>query len=70
MENPKLRHTKWGTTHLSDAETQLWLRSMTMAGDYLVETMSLEFASINYVATTSATLMVLNEIIPDKKYTK
>jgi hypothetical protein len=56
--------------YLSEEERRLWLKSMTMAGDYLTLTMSPDFASINYVATTTATLMVLNEIVPDEKYTK
>ena len=54
--------------HLSESEKQSWLNSMKMAGDYLTQIMTPEFASINYVATTTATLMVLNSVIPDEKY--
>jgi hypothetical protein len=54
--------------HLTETEQQEWLNSVKMAGDYLVNTMTPEFASINYVATTTASLMVLNNIVPDEKY--
>jgi hypothetical protein len=54
--------------HLNETEQQEWLHSVKMAGDYLVNTMTPEFASINYVATTTASLMVLHLIVPDEKY--
>lgn len=53
---------------LSAEENTLWLKSMTGAGDYLTLTMTPEFASINYVATTTASLMVLNSVVPDARY--
>lgn len=56
--------------YLTDTEKQIWLNSLNMAGKYLVENMTPEFASINYVATTSASLMVLNTVSPDKIYTE
>ena len=54
--------------YLSDAETKAWKLSIEKAADYLVENMSPEFASINYCATTSATLIFVNNIFPNKKY--
>ncbi len=54
--------------HLSEQEQESWLNSMKKAGDYLVTTMTPEFASINYVATTTATLMVLYGLIPENIY--
>ncbi len=41
---------------------------MKAAGDYLVEVMGHSFASINYVATTAATKVVLKGVIPDSVY--
>lgn len=55
--------------YLDSDEKILWKESMKKAGDYLTEVMSPEFASINYVATTTATLSSLNQLIPDEKYT-
>ncbi|PZR26614.1 MAG: hypothetical protein DI535_13830 [Citrobacter freundii] len=50
---------------LSTTDKQQWLRSMHAAANYLDSVMRPEFASINYVATTTATLakasFVLNE---------
>jgi len=56
--------------HLSVVENQQWLNAMTKAGDYLTQVMTPEFASINYVSTTTATLAVLNTVIPDNKYSE
>lgn len=42
--------------HLSKPEQNAWLQSMEKAADYLASVMRPEFASINYVATTTATL--------------
>ena len=53
---------------LSNDEKRLWKSSMEKAGDYLVNVMSPEFASINYVATTTATLVSINQIIPKEIY--
>ncbi|HSC37479.1 MAG TPA: hypothetical protein VLD19_06410 [Chitinophagaceae bacterium] len=44
------------SAHLSGQEKLSWTSSMQKAADYLTEVMSPEFASINYVATTTATL--------------
>ncbi len=55
---------------LSFNEQAVWNKSMKNAGNYLTENMSPRFASINYVATTTATLMVLYQLIPDEKYSK
>ena len=55
--------------HISAEEDAAWLNSITKAGNYLVATMTPEFASINYCATTTASLMVLHQIIPDTSYT-
>lgn len=44
------------STHLSDIEKTNWLTSMKAAADYLESVMTPEFASINYVATTTASL--------------
>jgi hypothetical protein len=43
-------------THLTTTETQSWKESIRKAADYLYTVMKPEFASINYVATTTATL--------------
>lgn len=53
---------------LTVGEKDKWKRSMQMAGDYLVEVMDPGFASINYVATTAATMAVLSTLIPDSSY--
>lgn len=41
---------------LNEHEKKSWLQSMEKAADYLTSVMSPEFASINYVATTTSTL--------------
>lgn len=56
--------------YLMDNEKLMWMNSINLAGDYLVKNMTPEFASINYVATTSASLMVLNTVSPNKIYTE
>ncbi len=56
--------------HLSPNEKQNWLSSIRNAADYLVRVMSPEFASINYCATTTASLMVANMIVPDENYVR
>jgi len=55
---------------LTEAERVTWLRSMKRAGDWLVSRMDHGFASINYVATTAATLAVLNQVVPDPVYVR
>lgn len=54
--------------HLSELEQEKWKVSMKAAADYLTEVMSPEFASINYCATTTASLAMTNRVIPDKRY--
>lgn len=56
--------------HLTDTERETWKQSMKRAGDFLVEKMSPDFASINYCPTTAATLMMTNRILPDERYSK
>ncbi|MGD9632436.1 MAG: hypothetical protein AB7G28_21585 [Pirellulales bacterium] len=53
---------------LDAAQQAKWLSSIKQAGDWLVKNMNHEFASINYCATTTATLMVTNQVVPDPKY--
>ncbi|MBK8946335.1 MAG: hypothetical protein IPM32_13850 [Ignavibacteriae bacterium] len=53
---------------LSDFENESWKNSMIKAADYLTEVMSPEFASINYVATTTATLAAANKLLRNEKY--
>lgn len=55
-------------SHLSKNEKGSWLNSIERAGDYLVEVMSPRFASINYCATTTATLMYVYELINKEEY--
>ena len=54
--------------HLSKKEKASWLQSIEKAGDYLVKMMSPKFASINYCATTTASLMAVNELIKKQSY--
>ncbi len=54
--------------YLTGPEKEQWMGSMKAAGDYLAEVMDPAFASINYVATTAATMAVLNRLIPDTVY--
>lgn len=56
--------------YLNREEKIKWLKSIEKAGNYLVEVMSPQFASINYCATTTATLMYINELIPKAIYTQ
>ena len=53
---------------LTGQEKSSWLDAMRKAGNYLVEVMGPEFASINYVATTASSLMVLDQVLPDVNY--
>jgi hypothetical protein len=55
---------------LADEEKESWKESIRKSADYLTLVMSPEFASINYCATTTASLMVANQIVPDEKYVK
>jgi hypothetical protein len=53
---------------LSKSKQAKWLASIKKAADWLVENMNHVFASINYCATSTATLMVTYQIIPDSVY--
>ncbi|MEX2044019.1 MAG: hypothetical protein WD941_01620 [Opitutus sp.] len=53
---------------LAAGERQAWLRSIEAAADYLTRVMSPEFASINYVATTTATLSATYQLIAKDAY--
>ena len=55
-------------SHLPKNEARQWLHSIEMAGDYLEKVMSPQFASINYCATTTASLMYINSLINKKSY--
>ena len=55
---------------LSPPQQAKWLASMKSAADWLVANMNPEFASINYCATTAATLMVVHQVVPDSSYVK
>lgn len=54
--------------HLSADEQAQWKKSMIGAADYLTSVMSHEFASINYCATTTASLARANSLFPDARY--
>jgi hypothetical protein len=55
---------------LNVAQQTRWISSIKKAADWLVINMHPDFASINYCATTTATLMVVNLLIPDSVYLK
>jgi hypothetical protein len=55
---------------LSVTEQQQWTSSMQKAADYLYSVMSPEFASINYVATTTATLAKAGKVLGVPRYTE
>ena len=54
--------------YLSDSEKVNWERSIKNAADFLVKNMNPDFATINYCATTPASLATTNLIFPDKAY--
>ncbi len=54
--------------NLSDDENRAWKKAIISAADYLTAEMSPDFASINYCATTTASLALTNKYFPDKKY--
>jgi hypothetical protein len=54
--------------HLSRAEARAWKVSIERAGDYLVKYMHPDFATINYCATTPATLLATHRVIPKQEY--
>ena len=45
-----------------------WIKSIKAAADYLYDVMKPEFASINYVATTSASLAAVYNLLKEEKY--
>lgn len=53
---------------ISPAKKDIWKNSIQKGADYLYRIMSPEFASINYCATTTATLASVHKIIPDSNY--
>jgi len=53
---------------LSTRQQDRWRAAITRAADWLVDNMSHEFASINYCATTTATLMAVNQVAPKPAY--
>jgi hypothetical protein len=53
---------------LSPREQTNWQVSIKRAADWLVANMTHEFASINYCATTAATLLVANQVVADPAY--
>lgn len=57
-------------SELSKAQKIKWINSIKLAADWLVRNMNHEFASINYCATTTATLMSVFKLIPDSSYAK
>ena len=54
--------------HLTQQESVLWKTAMHKAADYLTNVMSPDFASINYCATSAATLALMHRLFPDEKY--
>jgi hypothetical protein len=57
------------STRLTEQERRLWQGAMRKAAEYLYKVMSPEFASINYVATTTATLAKAGSMLNDARYT-
>ncbi|GEP96575.1 hypothetical protein CCY01nite_28350 [Chitinophaga cymbidii] len=55
---------------LGKTEKASWRNAIIKAADYLHKTMTPEFASINYVATTCATLASAARLLKDEKYSR
>jgi hypothetical protein len=55
---------------LTEEQSIRWTVSMKRAADWLVGHMNHEFASINYCATTTATMMLVYRNIPDSAYVR
>ncbi|NOZ60702.1 MAG: hypothetical protein GXO74_03385 [Calditrichaeota bacterium] len=53
---------------MSEAEQRRWEHACRAAARYLVKVMSPQFASINYCATTTASLSTMYRYFPDKIY--
>src|SRR6478735_7085525 len=57
------------SSRLKPAEQAMWKASMKRAAAYLLSVMTPEFASINYVATTAATLAKAGKLFGDSVFT-
>lgn len=57
-------------TLLTPVEQRSWLGAIEHAADYLAAVMSPDFASINYVATTTASLTAASRLVPKPAYTQ
>jgi hypothetical protein len=55
---------------LTKEQSQNWKFSIKKAADWIVKKMSPEYASINYCATSSASLMLAFQVIQDSSYVK
>jgi hypothetical protein len=55
---------------LSEEQQERWKTSIKRASDWIVENMNHKFASINYCATSTATLMVAFQVVPDSAYVR
>jgi hypothetical protein len=55
---------------LSNSERASWKRSIEAAAQFLLKTMSPDFATINYCGTTPASLMTTNAIFPNPAYVR
>ena len=53
---------------LTAAQRTRWMQGMERAADYLVRVMDNRFASINYCATTAATLAEVHRLLPKAAY--
>ena len=56
--------------NLPKNEKEVWIQSIKGAANWLVKKMNPAFASINYCATTTASLMIAFQIIHDSAYVK
>ncbi|MDP1676586.1 MAG: hypothetical protein Q8L88_06935 [Bacteroidota bacterium] len=54
--------------HLSKVEQVNWKKAIIGAADYITSVMNHEFASINYCATSTASLARANSLFPDERY--
>lgn len=55
-------------SHFDAAERAAWLGAIERAADYLAATMTPRFASINYCATTTASLAATHRLVPKPIY--
>ncbi len=55
---------------LTESQQYAWKASIKNASDWIVENMNHEFASINYCATSTATLMAAFQVVPDSAYVR